>query len=179
MTDWFLKLIDPDPFEAQRKFEVLRRRLIRFFERRRLAGAEDRTQEVFTRVLKKRPDGLATYLDLIRFCFGVARNVAHEGWQEPIAIELPSEADGKVDPPDSAPNPEVELMRTERAQLIRSCLEALPREDLELLESWYLGEKGSHKEVADRLGKSANALRIRRYRVALRAREMFRQRGLR
>jgi RNA polymerase sigma factor (sigma-70 family) len=179
MTDWFLNLFDPDPFEAQRKCEALRSKLIFYFQHRMIAKAEDRAQEVLLRVLRKSPGGVVTHLDLVRYCYGVARNIIKEVGRERPMEELPSELDRKTYTSNSGPNQEDELLMTERADLIRTCLKSLPPADLQLLMSWYLGEKDSHKKLASDLGISPNALRIRIHRLAPRVQEMFRQKGLR
>src|SRR6266480_5601005 len=101
MTDWFLNLFDPDPIEAQRKCEALRSKLNFYFQHRMIANAEDRAQEVFLRVLQRRPDGVVTHLDLVRYCYGVARNIAKEAWREKPMDELPSESDRKTNTSNS------------------------------------------------------------------------------
>ena len=88
MGDWmpsheawqkFLLLLDADEEVAGQKYEVLRRKLIIFFECRKCSVvAEDMADETITRVIRRCCEGVHIE-DVTRYAYGVARIVAMEG----------------------------------------------------------------------------------------------------
>src|ERR1017187_2741684 len=90
MADSFLNRFDSDPREAERKCHDLWRRLVFYFQHHLVRGPEDCAQDVFYRILKNLPESAASYEDVVRFSFGVARNIAKERGREPASMEMPA-----------------------------------------------------------------------------------------
>jgi RNA polymerase sigma factor (sigma-70 family) len=186
LPDPFLNLFDTDPRKAEVKLEVLRTKLNFFFRHHLVAEPEDSVQEVLSRVLRNRPQTVATHDDVIKFCFGVARNIALEqrrkfslrARREVGTEESPAEAHSEKWNSSLSASPEKEVLMGERAAIIRACLRSLVPGDRDLLLCWYLDERKAHTALADRLGISPNALRIRVLRANRRAADCFRARGL-
>lgn len=128
MPDAFLSLLDTDPRKAEVKLEVVRTKLKCFFRHRLVPEPEDSVQEVLSRVLRNRPETVTTYDDLVKFCFGVARNIALEERRrfalrtrkEVGAEELPAEAQSEKWNSSRSASPEREVLTTERVAIIYS-----------------------------------------------------------
>ena len=186
LPDPFLSLFDTDPRKAEIKLEIVRTKLNFFFRHHVVPEPEDSVQEVLSRVLRNRPETVTTYDDVVKFCFGVARNIALEQrrrfslrTRREIGTEdLPTEAQSEKWNSSRSASPERETLMTERAAIVRACLRSLVPKDRELLLCWYLDERKAHTALGDRLGISANALRIRVLRANRRAADCFRARGL-
>jgi RNA polymerase sigma factor (sigma-70 family) len=164
--DQFLALFDPDPREAVRKCEALRRRLVFYFQHHLVPEPEDEAQEVLLRLETKDLIDLGGYDDLVRLSFGFARNVAAESRRRSGRFEeLPEDLDRDIRVSTKGKSPEERVLDKEREDLVRACLLTLSSEDRQFFLSWYLEEKTAHKEHAERLQVSANGLRIRIHRL--------------
>ncbi len=73
----FLAVLDPDRERAGTKYEQLRARLIRFFVSKGFSSAEELTDEVINRMIR-RIETVEEIDDVNRFSYGVARNVLME-----------------------------------------------------------------------------------------------------
>ena len=176
--DHFLALFDQDPQEAARKCELLRRKLMFYFQHHLVPDPEDQAQEVLLRLETKGPTVLAGYDDLVRLSFGFARYVASEGRRGSGRFaELPENLDRDVRVSAKEKNPEERILESERVGLVRACLLTLSSEDRQLFLSWYLEEKTVHKEYAERLHLSANGLRIRIHRLLRRVQDCVEKRS--
>jgi RNA polymerase sigma factor (sigma-70 family) len=170
--DHFLHLFDPDPEEAVRKCELLRSKLIFYFQHHLMTDAEDLAQEVLLRIESKQLTHIESYEDLVRFSFGFARHVASESRRRASRFEaLPEnpDRDGRTAAKDRSA--EESLIIAERENLARVCLQSLAPDDRDLLVSWYLDDNTVHKECAQRLNMTANALRIRIHRLLRRVQD--------
>jgi DNA-directed RNA polymerase specialized sigma24 family protein len=154
-----LALLGPDPEQAAEQYESIRLRLIRFFERKGCNTPEELADETFDRVARKaaQPGFRLEKPDPYSLIAGFARLVALEHFrnrkkEEPIDGDFPQPA-----PP--APDP--------RLFCLRRCLQDLRAEDRQLLLDFHTGENRirSRQQLAERLGCSPNALRIRVHRV--------------
>jgi len=172
MVDSFLSRFDPHPAEANRKCEDLWRRLVSYFQYHFVPDPEDCAQEVFHRIIENLSKIGPSQEDVIRFSFGVAKNIARERGREPESFELPVEAAAKD------PDPLDQAAANERDKAVRECLESLGPSDEELVEDWYLDGRKAHAETAARLNLSPNALRLRVFRVKNRFVECLRKRGI-
>lgn len=169
--DQFLGLFDSDPDEAVRKYELLRSKLVFYFQHHLATDAEDLAQEVFLRIEAKQFAG-KSYEDIVRLSFGFARNVASENRRRQRRFEaLPETSDRDERTASKDKTAEESLIMAERENVVRTCLQSLPPDDRDLLVSWYLDEKAAHKEYAERLNVTANALRIRIHRILRRVQD--------
>ena len=181
MTKPLQDAFGPDPRKVDHECALLRRRLILYFQHHQTSDAEDRAHEVWSRLMEKLSEpatGSAplTADDVIRLSFGIAGYVAMEDWRkkrkDARTEELPPDnADRDVRIVTQGPDPEERLLAQEEWRLVQGCLQTLEAADRELLLSWYLEEKKTHKVLASRLGINANALRIRIHRILERVRE--------
>jgi len=152
LLDW----LDSDRELAGIKYEQIRSRLIKIFTGRGCVDPEELADETINRVTSKLIEIQKEFTgDRARYFFGVANKVHLEYLRR------------KMPQPQSAPTDSV------RAELEYHCLERciarLSEEDRALLLKEY-GAKGQtqaerRKALADELGISINALRIRVYRI--------------
>jgi DNA-directed RNA polymerase specialized sigma24 family protein len=162
--DRLLAALDADREEAARKYERVRRKLVKFFAWRGAAQPDREADETINRVARKLAEGAEVY-NLEAYFYGVARLVlaeefkAREREQEALGRAPAPEAEGLEDDADAA---------ARRACLDR-CLGLLPGESRELIIEYYQEERGRkierRKRLAARLGIEINALRIRAHRI--------------
>jgi RNA polymerase sigma-70 factor (ECF subfamily) len=155
-------------------FERHHRRLYQFFLKlaRDRSVAEDLVQEVFVRVLKYRH----TWRDEAEFVpwmFALARNAAVDQFR---SRSRDSKRDAAAVPEMTAqPAPAVErLEELERARQLRAALDLLAPDKREVLLLARFGEL-KHDRIADLLGISPGAVRVRLHRALKELREAYRQ----
>lgn len=158
--DWdrFLAWLHPDRDKAARKYEEIRRRLIKMLESRGCTEAEDLTDDTFDRVARKVPEIAKTYVgDPALYCHGVARNVLYEWIRRP-----------KPPMPPPVPPPDDSLEKELRDACLEECMKELPPDDQRVAREYYTGDGRAkierRQKLAEELGGS-NALRIRMYRI--------------
>lgn len=155
--DNFLTWLDPDREQAGRKYEDIRRKLIKIFACRGCSVSEDLADETINRVIRKMQELADSYTgDPALYFYGVARNVHLEYFKKnPAPLPLP--------PPDPPEQKEQEY------QCLDRCMKVLTPQNRELMLEYYKEEKHAkivhRKELAARLGVAVNALRIRAYRI--------------
>jgi len=157
MFNAFLAWLDPNREKAGRKYEDIRRRLIKIFTSRGCSCPEDLADETINRVIVKVPEVVEDYQgDPARYCGGVARNVFHEYTRKRTVQAVQP----KPDPPGA---------REQELDCLDKCLEEIPADNRTLILRYYEGEKGSRiqnrNEMARALGTEPNALRIRAHRI--------------
>ncbi len=159
--DQLLACLDPDRERAGEKYELLRRKLVRFFECRGCLFPEDYTDQTINRVARKLGHG-----ELLEnppnYFYGVARMVLLENWrrQEKEQVRLENQA--------TPPILEV-ADESDRRRCLRQCIRRLPPESRELLLLYYEGEKRvkieNRQRMSEQFGIPLNALRIRACRL--------------
>src|SRR6185436_2695404 len=131
----FGRLLDslgPDPEKAGQRYELLRLKLIKFFEWRGSDRAEDRADLTLDRVSRRLDEGEQVE-SLERYCYGVARMVFREemrdrGREQAWAAGFhPWREDGSVE-------------SEERQTGLEDCLAGLAPADRELICQYYEGE---------------------------------------
>jgi DNA-directed RNA polymerase specialized sigma24 family protein len=169
-----LEYLDPDREQAGYKYELIRRKLIKFFEHRGSVWPEDQADETINRVARKIQDGQDIWVnDPAAYFYGVGRNVLRDQWrnaERPIPLECLPLAEHPA-----TCHVEIDLDEAERRELERSLeqlemlLSTLPEETRELITGYYSGEKtgriDNRRALAGRFGIPVNALRIRAYRI--------------
>ncbi len=155
----FLFWLNPDPDQAGKKYEDIRRRLIKIFACRGCHCPEDLTDETINRVIRKAQEIGETYVgDPALYFYGVAHNVHLEYVRKK---------------PSSQPTPSTDVpSRTEEEyECLERCITELPTRSRELVLQYYQEEKhakiDSRKQLALRLGIPLNALRIRACRIRM------------
>jgi RNA polymerase sigma factor (sigma-70 family) len=154
--DALLGWLAPDREQGAKRYEEIRRRLIRFFTGRKCAPAEDLADETMNRVARKVQKGLVYTGDTAPYFYGVA----HRVYLEYI--------DQKPHVPPPPPPRDAEEVEREHACL-ELCLERLQPRSRELIREFYQEEKKAkiehRKKLAERLGMTTNALRIHAHRI--------------
>jgi len=156
--------LDPDRDRAGEQYERLRRKLTLFFEARecnpRAEELADRTLDVVARRLQQ---GVEIYArDASYYCYGVAQNILRDHWKGAKLETLTREP-----AMSSRSSPE----RKQELECLERCLDELPPESRHLIQLYYEEEKRAKIEyrqrLAQQLGISANALRLRAHQIRL------------
>ena len=159
-----LVCLSPDRDEAANRYELLRRKLIRFCESNHTCAAEDNADEIINRVTRKIDEG-AVVPNVFAYAFGVAKMLLKEIWKESEKIrsatrELPASIKLAADESDD---------HDLRMRCFDSCLERLSQEHRKLIMDYYREDRRAkielRKELAEQLRIPLNALRIRAHRV--------------
>jgi len=165
--DWerLLRWLDPDPQRAEVRYLDLHRRLTHFFVNRGAANAEELADQTFnqaTATLKKLQE---TYVgDPAPYLFKIAQRLWSKSNQErqKHTEVAAAETQSWLHAPDPA-----QLER--EAECLEKCLSALPPKQRDLILRYYRVDKHSkieqHKLLAEELGISAGALRLRALRI--------------
>ncbi|HEX8186510.1 MAG TPA: sigma-70 family RNA polymerase sigma factor [Blastocatellia bacterium] len=155
--DKFLAWLNPNREQAAKKYEEVRRKLIKIFACRGCLEAEDLADETINRVIRKVQQIIDSYVgDPALYFYGVARNVHLEHVRKsPPALPIP---------PSDTPQ-----QKEEQCECLERCLDKLSAENRRLVLEYYKDERRAkidhRKELAERLGIAPNALRIRMHRV--------------
>lgn len=154
-----LSFLGPSPEEAGRKYEEIRRRLIKIFAGRGCPNPEELVDESIDRVAKKAAELAPTYEgDPALYFYGVARRVYLESIKRKPFV-----------PPPPPPEPDASQERERRLACLDACTESLPSQQRELIRDYYREDKGARiaqrKALAVRMGIELNALRIRAHRI--------------
>ena len=155
--DRFLAWLHPDRDEAGKIHEKIRCRLIKIFESRGMTEAEEMADDVIDRVIRKVPEVAETYVgDPALYFYGVASKVLLERTRRrpvPLPVPLPDPWDEKEP----------------RYACLDDCMKKLPPEDQQVAQGYYADDGKTHKDrrqaLAEELGVSLNALRIRLCRI--------------
>lgn len=164
--DKLLASLDEDRKVAGEKYELLRRRLIKFFEWRKSLTPEEHADESLNRVARKLVEGVVIN-NLSSFIGGVARRLVYEMFEE---MERERKALGKL--PEPVVVIELEDEETDpRLDCFRSCLKELSEDQRRLIIDYYREDERTRieqrKRLADALGIPLNALRIRAHRLRM------------
>ncbi len=148
---------NPDREEAGKKYEEIRRRLIKIFTCRGSVTSEDLADETINRVARKLPEIIAAYVgDPALYFLGVAHNV----WLESVRPKPEPE------PPPAPDSPEQKELLDE---CLGQCMQRLTSKSRDLILEYYREERHAkidhRKELAQRLKIAVNALRIQACRI--------------
>lgn len=169
-----LSLLHADREKAGEEYEVLRWRLVTYFEHRCLTQAVDLADEVLNRLMRRLEEG-ESIDDPLRYGYGIAKWVVLEEQKKSVRDG------GSVD--DLPPIP-VEPERQEDAPyspaILQPCLQELSETDRHLLLQYLCQEdlknKEARKALADSLQLSQLALRLRVHRIKARLAACLRSR---
>ncbi len=153
-----LAWLGPEREEAGRRYEEVRRSLIKIFVSRGCREPEDLADETINRVVSKLSDIEGTYTgDRALYFYGVAKKLHLEYMKRRPA-------------PTPPPRIEFEEEADEQGHAcLQDCLGRLTPDNRNLILQYYQEEKGAkidnRKLLAGRLGIALNALRIRAHRI--------------
>lgn len=155
--DKFLAWLDSDRDRAGARYEDIRRKLIRIFTCRGCQAGEDLADETINRVITRMQEIADTYTgDPVYYFYGVARNVHLEHVRKPLE-SLP------------LPIPESLDEKERRDQCLELCMKDLVPENRSLVLEYYSKDRPAkiahRKKIAERLGISGTALRLRVHRM--------------
>lgn len=155
--DSLLAFLGATPEEAGRKYEEIRRRLVKIFASRGCPTPEELVDESIDRVARKAAELAFTYEgDPALYFYGVARRVYLESLKKRPA---------PAPPPPSSSSQE----RQQELDCLDECMRSLPPAQRTLIYDYYREEKRAKIEqrraLAARLGIGVNALRIRAHRI--------------
>lgn len=160
--DLFLARLDPDRDKAGEKYEIIRLKLVRYFQWRGSDTSEMESDETINRVARRLWEGENIY-NLNAYIYGVARIVWEEARKRRnLLVELDEAADIVVLVEDD------DFEKAELQKCLDRCLGYLADEDRETITEYYQFEKGkkieNRKKLAERFGITLNALRIKAHR---------------
>jgi DNA-directed RNA polymerase specialized sigma24 family protein len=150
--------------EAGRQYELMRVKLVRYFEWRSCPSAEDLSDETINRVARRIDEG-ENIFNLPGYFSTVARLVFMESLRE---RERTSVSLDEI-PEMSAEQPFNDEQRDARLNCLDHCLNKLPVESQTLILKYYHDEGRAkidrRRQLAEGLGIPLNALRIRAHRI--------------
>lgn len=152
-----MTLLDADSEKAGLMYEKLRNKLVKYFEWMNAETPESLADETLDRVARKIYEGAAIY-NLEGYVYSVARMILFEfRRKESKEVVAHSEYNSSL---HSAPETQSQTL-----SCLHRCLAELPSEEREIIVSYYEEEKrekiNSRKELAEGLGISLTALRVR------------------
>jgi len=161
------------------KYLELRRRLVRYFDRKNCVAPDDLADETLNRVARRlREEGGVLDAAPAQYCYIVARYVFLENLRglERRAVSL--EGLPEIAAPES---PTASAEDASHLRWLQPCLEKLPPGDRDLIFEYYRGEQRAkienRRKLAARLGLTMNALSIRACRIRQRIEVCVRSRG--
>jgi RNA polymerase sigma factor (sigma-70 family) len=166
-----LVLLDPDRDRAGERYLLLRLKLIEYFRSRTCLSADELADETLNRLARKIGEG-EEIRDVSRYSYGLARWVWMEYRRRPEVKNVTLD--------DLAVSPSVfqeSLVQKERDRCFRHCLRELPAKEREIVIAYWDHEDQPHRdarrEMAEKLGISLVALRIRVSRIKEKLQKCF------
>jgi RNA polymerase sigma factor (sigma-70 family) len=173
--DKLLALFDEEPERAGVKYELMRAKLIRFFQSRRCSPSHELADEVFNRIARRAQEGEEIrHETLTDYFYGFAHNVLKEFLRNPENAfssldAMPSPEQVSVNPDKVEEQASEKYTSEQRFECLESCLAKLPPDMRNLIVSYYEAEEAAkirnRRRLASSLGVGANALRIRVHRI--------------
>lgn len=163
--DRFLLLFDEDRAAAAERYEQVRTRLIKIFEWRGCAVANELADRTLDRVAAKVDQG-EEIRNVTAYCVGVARLIHLEYLRE---VERDRQLFDQT--PEAAVTYDFEGAATESARIaaFEECFALLLPDQRRQLTTYHTGEKAerinNRKSLAKQLGVAAGSLRIRMFRL--------------
>jgi DNA-directed RNA polymerase specialized sigma24 family protein len=155
--------INPDRERAGEEYELLRLKLIKYFNLRGCLGAEELADETLNRLAKKVAQG-EEIRELIRYCYGLARWICVEYHRNPQSKPVPFENVPIM--PVVIPDP---LVEKERLKCLHHCLGELTVEEKDMIIKYCDDSDQPHqwarRDLVEQMNISPTALRIRVSRI--------------
>lgn len=156
-----LNRLDPNREKAGVKYEIIRRKLVRYFGWHGCPYPEEHADEAIDRVSRRAAEG-EEIRDITNYFYGVARllfkeTVKNQEKQQVVLNELQRIGDSPEDGRDI------------KRECLETCLAKLPEETRWMILKYHQEDKrvkiNTRKELAKRMNIPLNALRIRIYRL--------------
>jgi hypothetical protein len=172
--DCLLDYLSPDRHRAGEAYEMIRAKLIKFFEARGCSLSTEYTDETINRVADNLQRGKQIWTEPPNYFLGVARNLLKEYWggQEWSLSSLdavPNHDFPCLDPLQEAARERELWAHEQRLECLNQCLEDLSAGSRDLLLRYYQGEGGekiaNRKRLAEELGIEVAALRLKTFRI--------------
>ncbi|HQR36161.1 MAG TPA: sigma-70 family RNA polymerase sigma factor [Blastocatellia bacterium] len=158
-----LSYLNPDREVAGQEFELLWLKMREYFRARGCVCTEDLADEAMNRLARKIAEG-EDIRDVLRYSYGLARLIWLEYLRKPDTNHVPLD-----ELPVLSFLPTDLLLEKQKEQCYLHCLQQLPEEERALIIEYWDHDGQSHhearKELAERLGISLVALRIRVTRI--------------
>jgi RNA polymerase sigma factor (sigma-70 family) len=150
------------------KYELIRLKLVSYFEWRHCPDAATLADQVFDRVAHRLEGGeQIRSSDIMTYFYGVAHNLLLEHWRSQQRLEKAIAERRSVESPVLAER-EAELLKP-KLDCLRKCLAELPADARSLVIRYHNDSGGgkavNRSELAGELGIPINALRIRVHRI--------------
>jgi len=159
MTDpW--SVFGDDPQSAGERFEVLRRKLVFYFEARRCDDPEELAHVTLEILMRKHGEHVEVQ-DLMRYSYGVARNVHYEHLRKKRA-EMKYVSQQEHRPHAGAADEGAAARKERRLRCLEECVAGLSPQDRSLLTDYFKGRgrgrQESRRRIAEQLNISREAL---------------------
>ncbi len=162
--DKLLLCLNPDRERAGEEYELLRLKLMEYFRVRACSRAEELADEALNRLAKKIADG-EEIRNIRNYCYGMARLI----WLEYLKNPGPDQNPYDDNNPEPSFTPNDFLIEKERMDCYQHCLHQITEAGRELITEYTDHDNRAHyqtrKELAERLGITTTALRIRISRI--------------
>jgi RNA polymerase sigma factor (sigma-70 family) len=155
-----LSWLDPDTEKAGKRYEVIRRGLVKMFTCRGCFEADELADETINRVAVKAESMTETYTgDPAHYFFGVAKKVYLE-YQRKRPAQVPLDIQLLERP---LPEPADEF----KYECLERCIERLPPTEREIIWHYYQAGSAAANRVAlaERLGLKLSTLRVKVFRL--------------
>jgi RNA polymerase sigma factor (sigma-70 family) len=171
----FLDWLDEGSGSGGEKYLDLRRRLVLYFDRKNCLTADELADETLSRVAQKfQEKGEITNLSPAHYCYVTAKFVFLEYTRSAehshkSLEELPASGPTGGELAAAAPADSASADKERTLDCLERCLNKLAPDESDLIVTYYQGEQREkirgRRQIAERLGVSANALTIRACRI--------------
>jgi hypothetical protein len=173
--DRLLDCLDADRERAGAKYELIRRKLVKFFTWRGSQHPDDHADRTIDRVARRLEDGVELRVaDPYLYFHGVALMVLREHWRDSARVTdaiaaQPAPADTSNSLVEDAERLASTHAREARLDCLDTCLRALSQDERELVRRYHLAQDGQHiaarRGLAAERGITLTALRLRVFRI--------------
>jgi DNA-directed RNA polymerase specialized sigma24 family protein len=160
----FLAVFSSNRDEAGQGYELARRKLVRYFERHAVMGAERCADETLDRAMRRINEGIQVS-HLMPYLLEIARFVFMETWKEEEKLRKAFSTMQTEVPPTQFDTGKTDV----REDCFDRCLDELAPESRTLILTYFDKARHAkieqHTDMANSLGLTLNALRIRIHRI--------------
>src|SRR5207248_8851329 len=129
--DSLLRLLSANPARAADEYEMLRRKLVKFFQWSSSVTAEELADKTLNRVARKVYEGTDEIRDVVAYALGVARMIRREANKRALKTIGLADANSKSlsDCGASAEALDATIQLEKEMRCLEECLERLPSDD--------------------------------------------------